>query len=127
MEMFAMREFQFSSAASLDVDEKAMQGHNYELRVVVKGTPDERGVILDTRVIERIVSQEIIAKLDKKNLNEIIPNPTMERISVWIWNKLKPSIKELHEIRVWENRKKGTSVTSNMSEVKDKEPQVFNL
>ncbi len=110
MEMFAMREFQFSSAASLDVDEKAMQGHNYELRVVVKGTPDERGVILDTRIIERIVNQEIIAKLDKKNLNEIIPNPTMERISVWIWNKLKPSIKELHEIRVWENRKKGTSV-----------------
>jgi len=27
-----------------------------------------------------------------------------------IWNKLKPSIKELHEVRVWENRKKGTSV-----------------
>jgi 6-pyruvoyltetrahydropterin/6-carboxytetrahydropterin synthase len=110
MEMFAMREFQFSSAASLDVDEKAMQGHNYELRVVVKGTPDEKGVILDTRTIERIVNQEIIAKLDKKNLNEIISNPTMERISVWIWNKLKPSIKELHEVRVWENRKKGTSV-----------------
>jgi len=110
MEMFAMREFQFSSAASLDVDEKAMQGHNYELRVVVRGTPDERGVILDTRIIERIVNQKIIAKLDKKNLNEIIPNPTMERISVWIWNKLRPSIKELHEIRVWENRKKGTSV-----------------
>ena len=108
--MFAMREFQFSSAASLDVDERTMQGHNYELRVVVKGTPDARGVILDTRIIEKIVNQEIIAKLDKKNLNEIIPNPTMERISVWIWEKLKPSIKELHEIRVWENRKKGTSV-----------------
>ncbi|TMI48978.1 6-carboxytetrahydropterin synthase [Candidatus Bathyarchaeota archaeon] len=110
MEMFAMREFQFSSAASLDVDEKAMQGHNYELRVVVKGSPNERGVILDTRIIERIVNQEIITKLDKKNLNEIIPNPTMERISLWIWEKLKPSIKELCEIRVWENRKKGTSV-----------------
>ncbi|TMI08966.1 6-carboxytetrahydropterin synthase [Candidatus Bathyarchaeota archaeon] len=110
MEMFAMREFQFSSAASLDVDEKAMQGHNYELRVVVKGTPDERGVILDTRTIERIVNQEIIAKLDKRILNEIIPNPTMERISLWIWKKLKPSMKELCEIRVWENRKKGTSV-----------------
>jgi len=110
MEMFAMREFQFSSAASLDIDEKALQGHNYELRVVVKGTPDETGVILDTRIIERIVNQEIIGKLDKKNLNEIIPNPTMERISVWIWSKLKPSIKELYEIRVWENRKKGTSV-----------------
>jgi 6-pyruvoyltetrahydropterin/6-carboxytetrahydropterin synthase len=110
MEMFAMREFQFSSAASLDVDEKAMQGHNYELRVTVKGDPDVKGVILDTRIIETIVSQEIITKLDKKNLNEIIPNPTMERISVWIWNKLKPSIRELHEVRVWENRKKGTSV-----------------
>src|SRR5437660_10911838 len=100
MEMFAMREFQFSSAASLDVDEKVMQGHNYELRVVVKGTPDERGVILDTRTIERIVNQEIIAKLDKRILNEIIPNPTMERISLWIWKKLKPSMKELCEIRV---------------------------
>jgi 6-pyruvoyltetrahydropterin/6-carboxytetrahydropterin synthase len=110
MEMFAMREFQFSSAASLDVDEKAMQGHNYELRVMVKGEPDDRGVILDTRVMERIVNQEIIAKLDRKNLNDVIPNPTMERISVWIWNKLKPSIKELHEVRVLENRKKGTSV-----------------
>src|SRR5690348_10732134 len=110
MEMFAMREFQFSSAASLDIDEKALQGHNYELRVVVKGAPDERGVILDTRAIERIVNQEIIGTLDKKNLNEIIPNPTSERISVWIWSKLKPSMKERYEIRVWENRKKGTSV-----------------
>jgi 6-pyruvoyl-tetrahydropterin synthase len=108
--MFAMREFQFSSAASLDVDERAMQGHNYELRVVVKGTPDERGVILDTRIIERIVNKEIIAKLDKKNLNATISNPTMERISEWIWDKLKPSIKGLYEVRVWENRKKGTSV-----------------
>src|SRR3989442_13374953 len=108
--MFAMREFQFSSAASLDVDEKAMQGHNYELRVVVKGTPDERGVILDTRIIERIVNKELMAKLDKKNLNEVILNPTMERISVWIWNNFKPSIKELHKIRVWETRKKGTTV-----------------
>jgi len=105
-----MREFQFSSAAVLDIDDKAMQGHNYELRVVVKGTPDDKGVILDTRVIERVVNQEIIAKLDKKNLNDIIPNPTMERISKWIWEHLKPSIKQLHEVRVWENRKKGTSV-----------------
>ena len=108
--MFAMREFQFSSAASLDIDERAIQGHNYELRVVVKGTPDEKGVILDTRIIERVVNEEIIAKLDKKNLNEVIPNPTMERISLWIWKKLKPLIKELCEIRLWENRKKGTSV-----------------
>ena len=110
MEMFAMREFQFSSAASLDVDEKIMQGHNYELRITVKGSPDEKGVILDTRLIEKVVNQEIISKLDKKNLNDVIPNPTMERISTWIWNKLKPSIKGLYEIRVWENRKKGTSV-----------------
>src|SRR5438094_3393528 len=110
MEMFAITEFQFSSAASLDVDEKAMQGNNYDLRVIVTGNHDSRGVILDTRIIERIVNQEIIGKLDKKNLNEVIPNPTMERISVWIWNRLKPSIKELHEVRVWENRKKGTSV-----------------
>ncbi len=108
--MFAMREFQFSSAAALDVDDKAMQGHNYELRVVVKGQPDEQGIILDTRIIERIVTQEVISRLDKKNLNEIIPNPTMERISTWIWNRLKPSIRTLYEIRVWENRKKGTSV-----------------
>lgn len=110
MEMFAMREFQFSSAAALDVDEKMMQGHNYELRIMVKGAPGENGVIMDTRVIEKIVNQEIISKLDKKNLNDIIPNPTMERISTWIWNKLKPFIKNLYEVRVWENRKKGTSV-----------------
>ena len=105
-----MREFQFSSAAALDVDEKMMQGHNYELRVMVKGSPDEKGVIMDTRIIEKIVNQEIIAKLDKKNLNDIIPNPTMEHISTWIWNRLKPSIHSLYEVRVWENRKKGTSV-----------------
>ena len=110
MEMFAMREFQFSSAAALDVDEKMMQGHNYELRIMVKGAPGENGIIVDTRIIEKIVNQEIISKLDKKNLNDIIPNPTMERISTWIWNKLKPSIKGLYEVRVWENRKKGTSV-----------------
>ncbi len=110
-EMFAMREFQFSAAKSLDIDGNAVQGHNYELRVVVKGTPDEKGVIYDTRMIEGIVNEKIIAKLDKKNLNEILPNPTMERISMWVWDALKSSVKGLYEVRVWENRKKGTSVT----------------
>lgn len=109
-EMFAMREFQFSAAKSLEIDGDRIQGHNYELRVMVKGEPDEKGVIFDTRTMEKIVNDKIIARLDKKNLNEIISNPTMERISVWVWNALRDPIKGLYEVRVWENRKKGTSV-----------------
>lgn len=105
-----MREFQFSAAKSLDIDGNAIQGHNYELRVSVKGEPDEKGVIFDTRMIEKVVNEKVIARLDKKNLNEIISNPTMERVSVWVWNALKGPIKGLYEVRVWENRKKGTSV-----------------
>src|SRR5207245_10008651 len=90
--------------------DKQRQTHKYKQRDGVKRTNKDRRSILNTMNIERIVNREINVKLDKKNLNEMSLNPTMERISVWIWNKLKPTIKELHEVRVWENRKKGTSV-----------------
>ncbi|MBI2583523.1 MAG: 6-carboxytetrahydropterin synthase [Candidatus Aenigmarchaeota archaeon] len=108
-ELFVSKEFDFSATATLRIagEEGILQGHNYELRVTVKGAPDESGLVVHTSDLGEIVQDSVIRELDKKTLNDIVPNPTMENIAIWIWEHLKHRVKGLHEVRVWENRKKG--------------------
>lgn len=57
-------------------------GHNYEIEVVVAGTPDEEtGYVIDLSVLKQIIEEHIVEKCDHKNLNldvdylqEIIPS-----------------------------------------------------
>lgn len=110
-EMFLTKEFDFSAVASLEFtrEDKILQGHNYEFCITVKGVPDKTGIIIHTTELKRIVNETILSKLDNRNLNEIIFNPTMENVAIWIWEQLVKMIPGLYEIRVWENRKKGNS------------------
>ncbi len=56
---------------------------------------DEIGAVVRPRVIER---------LDHASLNDLIDNPTAERIAIWIWNELEPHLARLIEIVVWETQ-----------------------
>ena len=75
-------------------------GHNYDLYVTVKGTPDPNtGFLFDVKQLSTIIRQEVTEKLDHKNLNldteefkEL--NPTAENIAIVIWNKLRPKISD---------------------------------
>lgn len=73
-------------------------GHNYELIVSVTGPIDtETGFVMDLSVLRRLIKSEIEEFLDHKNLNVEVPifqklNPTVENISVVIFDKLREKI-----------------------------------
>jgi 6-pyruvoyltetrahydropterin/6-carboxytetrahydropterin synthase len=49
-------------------------GHNYELDVSVEGEVDPgTGYVVDLGVIKRIVEEQVLSRLDHKNLNLDVP------------------------------------------------------
>ncbi len=85
-------------------------GHNYTLEVVVTGEPSpETGYLIDLKILKKIIKENIISKLDHKNLNFDVDflkdkNPTVENIVVGIWNELKDKIPagELYSVKIYE-------------------------
>ena len=91
-------------------------GHNYELQVTLKGTPDASGVLIDIPKFERVVGEMVVDRFDHKNLNDEVPEfqsgkliPSVENIARVIYQLLKPAMKsgraELASVTVWETPK----------------------
>ena len=92
-------------------------GHNFELIVTVAGTPNpETGFIVDLKKLGLLVREEIIDRVDHKNLNvdvEFMQGkiPTIEVFIVEIWNILAPAIEnitpmgKLHKLLLTETNK----------------------
>ncbi len=90
-------------------------GHNYEIEVTVKGkiNPDS-GMLVNLKDLSRIIKEEIIDKVDHKNLNLDVSFldgiiTTTENITIKFWEILYKKIKSLdnsncvlHKIRVYE-------------------------
>lgn len=72
-------------------------GHNYILEVTVSGAIDPKtGMIINLRSMKEIISREIIAKVDHKNLNSDVDFmrgiiPTTENFAAEIWKILDRS------------------------------------
>jgi 6-pyruvoyltetrahydropterin/6-carboxytetrahydropterin synthase len=85
-------------------------GHNYELKVTIKGEPDPvTGMVIDLKELKDIVNQHVIARLDHMNLNVDVDFlqgtvPTAENIVVAIWNQLEEKFPngELYELALYE-------------------------
>jgi 6-pyruvoyltetrahydropterin/6-carboxytetrahydropterin synthase len=87
-------------------------GHNFDLYVTVKGEPDElTGFVIDLKHLSRIIRDNVIEKLDHKNLNvdvDFMKNimPSTENLAIKIWEILEPSVRNgrcyLHCIRLYE-------------------------
>ena len=81
-------------------------GHNYDLTVSVTGEIDEEtGFVMDLSILRRLIKSEIEEAFDHKNLNIEVEefknlNPTVENISVVIYNKLRAKIKPSLDISV---------------------------
>lgn len=81
-------------------------GHNYELIVGLTGEIDtETGYLIDLKILKDIIYQEVEVPFDHKNLNIDVPefknlNPTVENISVVIWNKLRKRLDQKFKITV---------------------------
>lgn len=89
-------------------------GHNFELIVTVKGSPDpETGFVVDLKKLSNLIKTDVVEQLDHKNLNLDVPFmanklASCETLVVEIWKILAPKIKaisrygELHQLRLYE-------------------------
>lgn len=95
--MFVTKEFIFDSAHFLTNYYgkcERMHGHTYRMQVTIEGKVQSNGLAIDFVVFKRIVKKHVLDKLDHYLLNDIIENPSAERITVWIWDQLK----DLHKL-----------------------------
>src|SRR5690554_238949 len=73
-------------------------GHNYELIVSITGEINpETGFVMNLDILKTIIKQEVEDYLDHKNLNLEVKefeqlNPTVENISVVIWNRIRTKL-----------------------------------
>lgn len=73
-------------------------GHNYELIVSLTGEVEkDTGYVYDLGKLRELIKTEVEENLDHKNLNIEVEefkerNPTVENISIVIYNKLRVSI-----------------------------------
>ena len=86
-------------------------GHNFDLYVTVKGTPDaDTGFIIDAKRLSAIIKKQITEKLDHKNLNLDVDflrgqMCSTENLAVTIWQQLEQHLPQgvvLHCIRLFE-------------------------
>ncbi|GAA5024285.1 6-carboxy-5,6,7,8-tetrahydropterin synthase [Marivirga lumbricoides] len=78
-------------------------GHNFELIVTVKGTPDpDTGFVVDLKKLSTLIREDVINKVDHKNLNLDVPflvgkMASCEVIISEFWKILAPKVAELQK------------------------------
>lgn len=87
-------------------------GHNYQLFVTVKGTPNpETGYVADLKQLSALIKSKVTEKLDHKNLNMDVDfmkgkMASTEILAMAIWEQLAAAIKalgvDLHSVKVVE-------------------------
>jgi 6-pyruvoyltetrahydropterin/6-carboxytetrahydropterin synthase len=79
-----------------------VHGHSFRVRVTVEGEPDaQTGLVVHFEELEAALA-EARDGLDHRMLNEIdgLSMPTLERITVWLWERLHNRVPGLAEIEV---------------------------
>ena len=90
--MLLRKEFKFEAAHNLVRYHgkcERLHGHTYRLAVLLEGTPDDEGMIMDFCELSSIVKERVIAVLDHSYLNDTIPQPTAENIALWTWKRIE--------------------------------------
>ncbi len=89
-------------------------GHNYVLRVTLRGRPGEDGVIMPIDALEQIVDEVVIEPFDHRHLNLEVPefttlNPSVENIARVVFDRLRGPVEAagglLDAVTVWETPK----------------------
>lgn len=90
---------------------KNFHGHNYELFVTVKGTPDpDTGFVMDAKKLSNLIKKKVTKHLDHSNLNKDVKffpkntQPTTENLVILIWKLIEPHLKtcQLHAVKLYE-------------------------
>ena len=112
--MLLRKEFDFDAAHNLPSYHgkcEALHGHTYHLAVVLEGTPDTEGMILDFVELSRIVKERVVSRLDHAYVNDLLEQPTAENIASWVWDQVEEAVLRpncrLSSVEVWETRSNG--------------------
>jgi 6-pyruvoyltetrahydropterin/6-carboxytetrahydropterin synthase len=106
--MLVTKEFTFDSAHNLPNYHgkcERLHGHTYRLQVTIAAPVDAAtGMALDFAILGDLVEKQVVAVLDHRYLNELIPVSSAENVALWIWNKLKDQLPraKLAEVKLWE-------------------------
>ncbi len=106
----------WSEAQNLEVFGKCANanwhGHNYELHVTIKGTPNpDTGFIFNAKTLSTLIKDVIVERVDHRNLNLDVDFmkgkfTSAENFAMSIWNELQPHIEnsgvQLHKIKLQE-------------------------
>lgn len=102
------KQFRFDAAHTLDRSiqtdsSRRIHGHSYRAEVTVRGRPDPAtGMIVDLGLLELSMAEARDA-LDHRFLDEVddLGPATMENLSRWIWERLKPVVANLAKVGVY--------------------------
>lgn len=75
-------------------------GHNYRLWVTVEGEPaTDTGFVIDLGVLDALVAERVVERLDHRHLNEAVPElgpggdvPSSENLVRWIHGRLADAL-----------------------------------
>jgi len=79
-----------------------VHGHSFRVRVTIDGEPDDKtGLIMHLDDVEAALA-DVHEALDHRMLNEVdgLSQPTLERITMWLWDRLHNRLPGLAEIEI---------------------------
>jgi 6-pyruvoyltetrahydropterin/6-carboxytetrahydropterin synthase len=92
----------FLPSAAPGTPNARVHGHSFRARVVIDGEPStDTGVVFHFDDLAKAITETQEA-LDHRMLNEVegLSTPTLERIAIWVWNRLANQVPGLAEIHV---------------------------
>lgn len=81
---------------------RRMHGHSFQVEVAIEGKPDPgSGFVADFEEI-RAACETIRARLEHHVLNDLegLAKPSLENLSIWIWNGLEARLPALARVTV---------------------------
>jgi 6-pyruvoyltetrahydropterin/6-carboxytetrahydropterin synthase len=100
-------EFGFDAAHRFDAfpadhPNRRMHGHSFQVEVAVRGTPDPATGFLVEFTRMEAACEALREVLDHRVLNEIegLEQPSLERLSIWIWERLARGMEGLARVTV---------------------------
>ncbi len=96
-----------------------LHGHTYQLELTVRGTPDQRGIVVDFGDLKTIYKQHYEPLLDHTYLNDTLPvvNTTAENLAIWFFDYWEEHVRAVYpdiepmRIRLWETPSAYVSLT----------------
>ena len=92
MKLCIGRHFEFEASHYLPGENygkcQNLHGHRYELDILLSGKLQSDGLIYNFHDLNTIINENVIKNLDHCHLNNIIKIPSVENVSMYIYEKL---------------------------------------